>query len=130
MPFYYDLAKNHPDMRVLVYNGDADPGINSFVSQNWTASLGLTETQSWRPWTLDGCQRMGGYVTRYEGDFDFLTIRGSGHMVPQVRRVTFASTRGAAVGFLMEVCDTYPHTPPHPVQAGACLGAHSKVDCG
>jgi len=25
---------------------------------------------------------MGGYVTRYENDFDYLTIRGSGHMVP------------------------------------------------
>jgi len=25
---------------------------------------------------------MGGYVTRYDGDFDFVTIRGSGHMVP------------------------------------------------
>ena len=48
-------------------------------------ALGLPETQSWRPWTLDGCKRMGGYVTRYEGDFDFLTIRGSGHMVPQFK---------------------------------------------
>jgi len=25
---------------------------------------------------------MGGYVTRYENNFDFLTIRGSGHYVP------------------------------------------------
>lgn len=25
---------------------------------------------------------MGGYVTRYEHDFNYLTIRGSGHMVP------------------------------------------------
>lgn len=28
---------------------------------------------------------MGGYVTRYKGDFDFLTIRGSGHMVPEYK---------------------------------------------
>ena len=28
---------------------------------------------------------MGGYVTRYKERFDFLTIRGSGHMVPQYR---------------------------------------------
>ena len=39
----------------------------------------------WRPWTSDGCQRMGGYVTRYEGDFDYLTIRGAGHMVPAIK---------------------------------------------
>jgi hypothetical protein len=44
--------------------------------------LGFTESESWRPWTVDGCRRVGGYVTRYEGDFDFLTIRGAGHMVP------------------------------------------------
>ena len=27
------------------YNGDTDPGINSFVSQNWTVALGLSETK-------------------------------------------------------------------------------------
>ena len=26
---------------------------------------------------------MGGYVTRYVHDFDYLTIRGAGHMVPE-----------------------------------------------
>lgn len=30
-----------------------------------------------RPWTLDQCRRMGGYVTRYAGGLDFLTIRGT-----------------------------------------------------
>lgn len=25
---------------------------------------------------------MAGYSTRYEGNFDFVTIRGAGHMVP------------------------------------------------
>ena len=44
--------------------------------------MGFTEYQHWSPWTVDNCQRMGGYVTRYEGSFDFLTIRGAGHMVP------------------------------------------------
>ena len=28
---------------------------------------------------------MGGYVTRYKERFDYLTIRGSGHMVPQFK---------------------------------------------
>ena len=70
---------------MLVYNGDTDPSINSFEAANWTTHLGFTPTQTWRPWTLDGCRRMGGYVTRYKERFDFLTIRGSGHMVPQER---------------------------------------------
>ena len=72
--------------RAMCGTGDTDPSINSFVAQNWTAALGFEPTQSWRAWTLDGCRRMGGYVTRYEKDrLDFLTIRGSGHMVPQFK---------------------------------------------
>ena len=62
-----------------------DPSINSFEAQNWTTHLGFTPTETWRPWTIDGCRRMGGYVTRYAERFDYLTIRGSGHMVPQFK---------------------------------------------
>jgi len=85
IPFYHDVAVGKyadKNIRVMVYNGDTDPGINSFVAQNWTTHVGLEETSSWRPWTLDSCLRMGGYVTSYEGDFSFATIRGAGHMVP------------------------------------------------
>lgn len=28
---------------------------------------------------------MGGYATRYVNDFDFVTIRGAGHMVPEYK---------------------------------------------
>ena len=87
LPFYAYLNENAEKLnfRTLVYNGDTDPAINSFAAQNWTVALGFDEKQSWRPWTLDGKQYMGGYVTRYEGSFDFLTIRGSGHMVPEYK---------------------------------------------
>jgi len=84
MPFYYNLAMN-TNIRTMVYNGDTDPSINSFNAQNWTSYIGLNEEQSWRPWTLDSCQRMGGYITTYEGDFSFVTIRGAGHMVPEYK---------------------------------------------
>eukprot|EP00937_MAST-01D_sp_MAST-1D-sp2_P001481 g1481.t1 len=84
MPFYRHVIEN-TTLRVLVYNGDTDPGLNSFYAQNWTAALGYKERQAWRPWTLDARQRMGGYVTRYENDFDFVTIRGAGHMVPEYK---------------------------------------------
>ena len=80
LPFYKHVIEN-TDLRVLVYNGDTDPGINAFVAQNWTRSLGIEEVEGWRPFTLDSKQYMGGYVTKYKNDFDFLTIRGSGHMV-------------------------------------------------
>lgn len=82
--WYKTIAENKR-LRVLIYNGDTDPGLNSFVGQNWTAGLGLHEKESWRPWTRDGKIKMGGYVTRYEGNFDYLTIRGAGHMVPEYK---------------------------------------------
>ena len=80
-PFYKEMNSK---LKILVYNGDTDPAITSFATQNWTSHLGFDETIGghWQPWTIDGCQRMGGYVERYEGMFDFLTIRGAGHMVP------------------------------------------------
>ena len=61
-------------LRILVYNGDTDPAINAFESEEWTQSLGYNQIQSWRPWTTDSCSRVGGYVIRYENNFDFLTI--------------------------------------------------------
>jgi serine carboxypeptidase-like clade 1 len=65
----------------LLYSLDVDPAINSFAAQNWTSKLGFEEVEAWRPWTVDSCRRMGGYITKYAGNFDFLTIRGAGHMV-------------------------------------------------
>ena len=84
MPFYKALAEL-TDVRVLIYNGDTDPGLNSFIGENWTGSSGLSLEESWRPWTLDGGVHIGGYVTRYAHDFQYLTIRGSGHMVPEYK---------------------------------------------
>jgi serine carboxypeptidase-like clade I len=92
LPFYRALADGYKgsmtaELNVLLYNGDTDPCINSYNTQKWTAAVGQPETEAWRPWTIDGKARMGGYVTRYAtdgaGSFDFLTIRGSGHMVPE-----------------------------------------------
>lgn len=85
LPFYFDVAKGKyasEGLRMLVYNGDTDPALDTFQAQNWTSNIGLEEIEEWRPWTLDSCRRMGGFVTTYEGNFEFLTIRGAGHMVP------------------------------------------------
>lgn len=86
--FYQEINEK---FRVLIYNGDTDPAITSFAAENWTSHLGFNESQHWRSWTIDSCQQTGGYVTRYEGNFDFLTIRGAGHMVPTEKSAaTFA----------------------------------------
>jgi len=80
--FYKDI---NGKLKVLIYNGDTDPAITSFAAQNWTSQLGFKENEAWRPWTLDGCRRMGGYVVRYNRSFDYLTIRGAGHLVPRYK---------------------------------------------
>lgn len=99
LPVYSNVLRN-TSLRVLVYNADADPAINSFVTQDkyfdYFASLGgnadadtdaaITQSAPWRAWTVDGRKYMGGYVTDYaNGQFKFATVRGSGHMVPEFK---------------------------------------------
>mmetsp|Transcript_10877 Transcript_10877/g.19203 ORF Transcript_10877/g.19203 Transcript_10877/m.19203 type:complete len:510 (+) Transcript_10877:94-1623(+) len=84
LPFHKSVALD-TDVRVLIYNGDTDPGLNSFVAEDWVNQMGLEIKEDWRAWTKDGKTSMGGYVTTYEGDFVFATIRGSGHMVPGMK---------------------------------------------
>ena len=55
--------------------------------------MGYTATQSWAPWSVPGLvgngPYVGGYSTRYDtggaNHFTFATVRGAGHMVPEVR---------------------------------------------
>lgn len=108
VPYYRELLDS--DLRVLVYNGDADPGLNSFFAENWTRAVGAPVREAWRPWTEDGAARIGGYVTRYAPHFDFATVRGSGHMVPQFK------PRAASVLLSAWLADVdYPrYVPPPP----------------
>ena len=86
-PFHIRAVK--AGLRVLAYQGDTDAiGVNSegylqdaFV-RLWPKA-GLNRTETWRPWTVDGKRRMGGYVMEWNnGQAAWLSIRGSGHMVP------------------------------------------------
>ena len=72
-------------LRILIYNGDTDPAITVYQAEQWTREMGFQEIQTWRAWTTDSCQRMGGNVIRYEHGLDFLTIKGAGHMVPEFK---------------------------------------------
>jgi len=88
LPFYEHCIKN-TSLNILVYNGDTDPGINSIVTQDkyfeYFENVGIEVKEDWRAWTLDGKQRVGGYVQEFHGNFAYLTIRGSGHMVPEFK---------------------------------------------
>lgn len=92
IPFFNNILNNYKDkIELMIYNGDTDPSINSFASQNWTSYLdgqnqiydNNNNENYWKPWTIDSCQNIGGYIiTNNKNNFKFVTIRGSGHMVP------------------------------------------------
>ena len=76
-------------LRVLIYEGDSDPcGLQTApvedIFVDYFASINLNETKSWRPWTTDGAQRLGGYAIEWiDRQVQFVSIRGSGHLVPE-----------------------------------------------
>ncbi|RXG62356.1 Lysosomal protective protein [Armadillidium vulgare] len=69
-------------IRGLIFNGDTDMACN-FLGNTWDLlTIGLNETESRRDWRVEG--QIAGYVEKYEY-IDFVTVKGSGHMVPQFK---------------------------------------------
>ncbi|XP_054706314.1 lysosomal protective protein-like [Uloborus diversus] len=67
-------------LRGLIYNGDVDMACN-FLGDEWFANnLGLKVKQKYQIWKFNN--QVAGFVKYYD-KLSFLTIRGSGHMVPQ-----------------------------------------------
>ena len=74
--------------RVLVYNGDVDPGCNYLWAEASVAQFGRPPSKEWHPWVYETSlvgEQLGGFVTDYEGDVHFATVHGAGHMSPQWR---------------------------------------------
>eukprot|EP00322_Chrysochromulina_rotalis_P026416 CAMPEP_0115844492 /NCGR_PEP_ID=MMETSP0287-20121206/8855_1 /TAXON_ID=412157 /ORGANISM="Chrysochromulina rotalis, Strain UIO044" /LENGTH=166 /DNA_ID=CAMNT_0003298217 /DNA_START=18 /DNA_END=518 /DNA_ORIENTATION=+ len=94
---YNSMVAIHQDLvarykpRVLVYNGDVDPGCNYLWAEASVAKFGqrvATDGGEWHPWTYRSSlagEQLGGFVTDYEGDVHFATVHGAGHMSPQWR---------------------------------------------
>ncbi|XP_071374654.1 lysosomal protective protein [Centroberyx affinis] len=86
---YMDVKKQYLKLlyaetyRILVYNGDVDMACN-FMGDEWfVESLDQEVEVKRRPWTYtdrDG-QQVGGFVKEFN-NIAFLTVKGSGHMVP------------------------------------------------
>ncbi|XP_075993849.1 lysosomal protective protein [Genypterus blacodes] len=74
--------------RILVYNGDVDMACN-FMGDEWfVESLHQEVEVMRRPWTYvdtDG-EQVGGFVKEFS-NIAFLTVKGSGHMVPSDKPV-------------------------------------------
>lgn len=82
LPIYTNLLAN--SVRVLVYSGDVDASVPFTGTQYWTSRLQVQAPLSlWQPWMVNG--QLGGFETVYPNDFRFVTVRGSGHMCPQMK---------------------------------------------
>mgnify|MGYP000471438164 CR=1 FL=1 len=82
---YPELVKQ---VRVLIYNGDADTCVPYIGNEEWTTSLAeagvLTETSEWHPWyQSNSTSSPTGYATTYGHNFQFATVRLAGHQVPK-----------------------------------------------
>ncbi|XP_077498937.1 lysosomal protective protein-like [Amblyomma americanum] len=67
-------------LKALIYNGDVDMACN-FLGDEWfVRSLGYEPTSEYRMWRVGSV--IAGFVQEYEKNITFVTVKGSGHMVP------------------------------------------------
>jgi len=71
-------------VRKLFYSGDTDGSVSTYGSKRWIMNLNWDTTTDWNPWMTD--EQVAGYVEKYDGMFDFVTVKGVGHMSPQWAR--------------------------------------------
>jgi serine carboxypeptidase-like clade I len=84
-PIYERAIKE--GLSILVYEGDVDAcGLQTSNVEDVFVPLFdgiMNKTQKWRPWTADGYRKMGGYVVEWaHRNAQFVSVRGSGHLVP------------------------------------------------
>jgi len=86
----YDLyPKILQHVRTTIYNGDVDACVPYNSNEEWVNALATQQhfpvVEQWRPWVSGGVP--AGYVTTYgvagHANFTFVTVKDSGHMVPQ-----------------------------------------------
>jgi len=83
LPYYkYDII---PFIRVLIYNGDVDACVPYNGNEWWTSTLGISQTTAWTEWLVN--TQVAGYLTKYQDNFSFITVKGAGHMVPEYKPV-------------------------------------------
>ena len=78
---------------VLVYNGDWDACVPYTDNEAWTENMGYSVKKSWHSWAYTSSSgatnQVGGYAVEYDvsalgdGSFEFITVRGGRHEVPE-----------------------------------------------
>ncbi|KAM6223756.1 lysosomal protective protein-like [Rhynchocyon petersi] len=79
-PFYRELLQL--DIRALVYNGDTDMACNFLGGEKFVEALKQPMVSAYQPWYWNN--QVAGFFKEYK-KISFLTVKGSGHMVPQYR---------------------------------------------
>ncbi|KAK9138621.1 hypothetical protein Sjap_009215 [Stephania japonica] len=69
--------------RALIFSGDHDMCVPFTGSEAWTRSLKYAILDEWRPWLFGG--QVAGYLQGYDHNLTFLTVKGSGHTVPEYK---------------------------------------------
>ncbi|KAM9410743.1 lysosomal protective protein-like [Pholidichthys leucotaenia] len=86
---YMDVKKQYLKLlsalkyQILVYNGDVDMACNFMGDERFVESLQQEVQVQRRPWLYndDNGPQIAGFVKQFS-NIDFLTVKGSGHMVP------------------------------------------------
>jgi carboxypeptidase C (cathepsin A) len=83
----YPTLTKQAGYQVLIYNGEADLCVPYTDNEWWTRSMGYPVLSDWQAWTVNGQEGtyIGGYRIQYANNFTFATVRGGGHMVPEIR---------------------------------------------
>lgn len=83
----YPTLTQQAGYKVLVYNGEADLCVPYTDNEWWTRSMNYSVVKPWAAWMVQGEEGpyVGGYRIQYGHNFTFATVRGAGHMVPEVR---------------------------------------------
>eukprot|EP00020_Sapocribrum_chincoteaguense_P002215 CAMPEP_0170752384 /NCGR_PEP_ID=MMETSP0437-20130122/11941_1 /TAXON_ID=0 /ORGANISM="Sexangularia sp." /LENGTH=543 /DNA_ID=CAMNT_0011091453 /DNA_START=189 /DNA_END=1821 /DNA_ORIENTATION=+ len=85
--------------RILIYNGDSDPAINSVTTQylwsTWADDRYGAPSTGWTPYSLNGGSNVvGAYMQWADGRLTWASLRGSGHLAPLYQpQTTLAAVR-------------------------------------
>mmetsp|Transcript_22848 Transcript_22848/g.22689 ORF Transcript_22848/g.22689 Transcript_22848/m.22689 type:complete len:458 (-) Transcript_22848:2-1375(-) len=71
--------------RMMHYSGTTDAVVPTIGTERWMNDLGWPTVTDRKPWFSEPLL-IGGYTESREGNLDFITIHGTGHMVPQWKR--------------------------------------------
>ncbi|XP_041966940.1 lysosomal protective protein-like [Alosa sapidissima] len=81
MTWFYQILLQQ-DLQLLVYNGDVDMACNFLGGKWFVESLNQQVVSQYQPWYYQ--DQIAGYIQQYE-KITFMTVKGSGHMVPQYK---------------------------------------------